>query len=160
MAIALNKVIFEKAVQLLAQRDYSTKQLSQKLFVFFSKKDDQLDAESLTQAINDVITRCQQSHWLDDMQYIKKYIEMRSRKGFGKNRIVLELKQRGLKREMIDALMQQIDIDWVEIALHQLNKKFKEIDKNDLKQKRQIIQFLLYRGFSQTEVNSAYRFTV
>ena len=160
MTIALNKVIFEKAVQLLAQRDYSTKQLSQKLFVFFSKKDDQLDAESLTQAINDVITRCQQSHWLGDMQYIKKYTEMRSRKGFGKNRIVLELKQRGLKREMVDEFMQQIDIDWVEIAHNQLNKKFKEIDKHDLKQKRQIIQFLLYRGFSQTEVNSVYQIMV
>lgn len=165
----LTKILRNKAVQLLAQRDHSSYELSQKLMIFLTKylskkidptnNDDaiceQIKTEFSTQ-ITEVIEYCIAHHWLNDIEYATKYIEMQARKGYGKYRIVMELKRRGLSIEMLQSALHQTDINWIEVAMQQIIKKFKKIDKKDLIQKKKIIQFLLSRGFAQDEIKSAY----
>lgn len=162
MSHNLNKLILAKAVQLLAQRDHSSYELTRKLTLFFSKKikcaeDDY--PEQLTQLktqIEHVIKHCTQKHWMDDEQYIEKYIFMRANKGYGKYKISLELKQRGLSSDINKKLLSIVDINWSEIAYQQLLKKFKVIDSKNNQQKQKIVQFLTSRGFTQNDIKTAY----
>lgn len=158
----LNKLILNKAVQLLAQRDHSSCELSRKLTLFFSKKitcskDDYPEQlNQLKAEIEHVIEHCTNQHWMDDKQYIEKYIFMRAHKGYGKYKISLELKQRGLSSDLSRELLLLADIDWSKIAHHQLLKKFKLIEPKNNQQKQKVIQFLKARGFTQLDIKTAY----
>ena len=162
MSHNLNKLILAKAVQLLAQRDHSSYELTRKLTLFFSKKIKCAEAdypEQLTQLktqIEHVIKHCTQKHWMDDEQYTEKYIFMRANKGYGKYKISLELKQRGLSSDLNKKLLNIADINWSEIAYQQLLKKFKVIDSKNNQQKQKVVQFLTSRGFTQNDIKTAY----
>ncbi|MDF7667077.1 regulatory protein RecX [Orbaceae bacterium ESL0727] len=194
----LTKALRNRAIQLLAQRDYSSCELSQKLMLFLRKQfepklnrsvkrqrygqpaktffvsedsyaldntiNNNIDSDDLyeqlklqfNQQIANVIDYCVANHWINDDEYAKKYTEMQARKGYGKYRINMELTQRGLSADLIQSAFLHVEIDWVAIAAAQMAKKFKQIDKKDLLQKRKVMQFLLARGFSQDEIKLAY----
>lgn len=151
---SLNKTLYSKAVQLLAQRNHSTFELKQKLSLFITKKGDNYhdNSDQISHQIDAVIQYCLSRHWLDDNNYISQYIDIRVRKGYGKNRIFMELKQKGLDKSLILAVINQKDIDWHQLALNQVNKKFTNINLRNIQQKSKINQFLLYRGFCQEEI--------
>ena len=162
MSHNLNKLILAKAVQLLAQRDHSSYELTRKLTLFFSKKikcvedDYPEELSQLKIQIEHVIKHCIHQHWMDDEQYIEKYIFMRANKGYGKYKISLELKQRGLSFDLNKKLLNIADINWSEIAYQQLLKKFKVIDSKNNQQKQKVVQFLTSRGFTQNDIKTAY----
>ena len=162
MSHNLNKLILAKAVQLLAQRDHSSYELTRKLTLFFSKKikcvedDYPEELSQLKIQIEHVIKHCTHQHWMDDEQYIEKYIFMRANKGYGKYKISLELKQRGLSSDLNKKLLNIADINWSEIAYQQLLKKFKVIDSKNNQQKQKVVQFLTSRGFTQNDIKTAY----
>ena len=162
MSHNLNKLILAKAVQLLAQRDHSSYELTRKLTLFFSKKikcvedDYPEELSQLKIQIEHVIKHCIHQHWMDDEQYIEKYIFMRANKGYGKYKISLELKQRGLSSDINKKLLSIVDINWSEIAYQQLLKKFKVIDSKNNQQKQKVVHFLTSRGFTQNDIKTAY----
>ncbi|MCX8578072.1 regulatory protein RecX [Gilliamella sp. CG13] len=162
MSKKLNKSILNKAVQLLAQRDHSSYKLNQKLTLFFAKKIKSSDEEyheqyhQLSSEINDVIEYCIEQNWMNDAQYIEKYITMRANKGYGKYRIALELKQRGLATDLSREILNNSDINWSEIAHQQLIKKFKQIDPKNKPLWYKNIQFLTTRGYTQDDVKNVY----
>lgn len=171
-----DKIILHKAVQLLAQRDYSEFDLHKKLELYVKRqiikatqksRDNSSPLvtlseytieipENLKQKIANAVVYCQNHQWLDDHSYVEKYVRMRSRSGYGRNRIVLELKQKGLPSVLVDNIINESNIDWFAIAVQQLNKKFKSVIKQDLKQKAKIYRFLLSRGFLPEEVHHVY----
>ncbi|MDF7671126.1 regulatory protein RecX [Orbaceae bacterium ESL0721] len=168
----LAKILRNKAVQLLAQRDHSSYELSQKLLIFATKSflskksyekaafnDDEIYEQKRAEyrlLIADVISYCTSHGWINDAEYVKKYIDMQVRKGNGRYKIAMELKQRGLQIEIVQSMLSNTYIDWAEVAANQIVKKFKQINKKDQTQKRKIVQFLLSRGFAQDEIKSAY----
>ncbi|WP_279084502.1 regulatory protein RecX [Gilliamella apis] len=162
MSHNLNKLILAKAVQLLAQRDHSSYELTRKLTLFFSKKIKCIEddyPEELSQLkiqIEHVIKHCTHQHWMDDEQYIEKYIFMRANKGYGKYKISLELKQRGLSSDLNKKLLNLADINWSEIAYQQLLKKFKLIDPKNNQQKQKVAQYLTSRGFTTCDIKTVY----
>ena len=162
MSHNLNKLILAKAVQLLAQRDHSSYELTRKLTLFFSKKikcvedDYPEELSQLKIQIEHVIKHCIHQHWMDDEQYIEKYIFMRANKGYGRYKISLELKQRGLSSDINKKLLSLADINWAEIAYQQLLKKFKLIDPKNNQQKQKVVQFLISRGFTQSDIKTMY----
>lgn len=156
-----NKLIFDKAVQLLAQRDHSSYELSQKLKLFFLNKiqrsdDDNHQFYQLQINIDGVIQQCIEKNWINDTQFIENYINRRAKKGYGQYKIVVELKQRGLSVNLSRNLLLSLNIDWVSIASEQLIKKLKKINVKDIQQKHKGCQFLLNRGFTQDEIKEAY----
>ncbi|MWP45894.1 regulatory protein RecX [Gilliamella sp. Pas-s27] len=158
----LNKSILNKAVQLLAQRDHSSYELSQKITFFFAKKLSPLDEDyhdqltKLKTEIQDVIGYCINQKWINDEQYIEKYIVMRANKGYGKYKIAIELKQRGLPTDLSHQLLQMSDINWGSIAHEQLLKKLKQIKPQNNNKKQKGIQFLIARGYTQDDIKTAY----
>lgn len=181
----LIKILRHRAVQLLAQRDHSSYELSQKLALFLTKqRKKQLEKQSrkplnepnqfvnsseflnfdenpqstgtqFSAEIMQVIDYCITHRWLNDAEYIKKYTDMQSRKGYGRYRIAMELKQRGLPSDTIPAVF--AEVNWIDVATQQIIKKFKQIDAKDMIQKKKVIQFLLSKGFAQDEIKTAYK---
>lgn len=155
---SLYKELLHKAVQLLAQRNHSAYELKNKLITFCQKKysGEEYDGDAIYPVINQIIDECIAKKWLNEDIYIEQYIAMRSRKGYGNNRIILELKQRGVTNSAIMNVMSASNIDWIEIGIKQVTKKFPLIEHNDLKQKSKIFQFLSYKGFSQDQIQLIY----
>ncbi|SCC04894.1 regulatory protein RecX [Gilliamella intestini] len=158
----LNKSILNKAVQLLAQRDHSSYELTQKITFFFAKKQLSLDEgyhEQLTKLkaeIQNVIEYCINQKWINDEQYIEKYIVMRANKGYGKYKIAMELKQRGLPTDLSQQLLQMSDINWGNLAHAQLIKKLKQIKQKNNDKKQKGIQFLIARGYTHDDIKTAH----
>ncbi|OCG57360.1 regulatory protein RecX [Gilliamella sp. Imp1-1] len=158
----LNKSILNKAVQLLAQRDHSSYELSQKMIFFFAKKlqsteDEYHDQLSTLKAeIQDVVEHCINQNWINDAHYIEKYIVMRANKGYGKYKIAMELKQRGLSVDLSRQLLQASNINWGNLAYKQLLKKSKQIKAKNTNEKQKVIQFLIARGYTQNDIKTAY----
>ncbi|OCG02180.1 regulatory protein RecX [Gilliamella sp. wkB112] len=158
----LNQVILNKAVQLLAQRDHSSYELTQKITLFFSKKikcsedeyPDQLNQLKLK--IHQVIEYCISKNWVNDAEFIEKYIIMRANKGYGKYKISAELKKRGLANNLTHTLLQQSSINWSNIASRQLIKKFKQFDPKNKQQQLKGMQFLITRGYTQDDIKTVY----
>lgn len=155
---SLYNTLLNKAVQLLAQRNHTVLEIKQKLSQFCYKKyannpDDITDLPSKIQAVVDY---CIEQKWLNELSYIEQYVLMRSRKGYGKNRIVLELKQRGIDDGIAWELINQQDIDWIDIGIAQVSKKYRSMDKNSLQQKSKIFQYLSYKGFAQEDIRLIY----
>ncbi|OCG13352.1 hypothetical protein A9G24_08005 [Gilliamella sp. App6-5] len=156
----LNKLILNKAVQLLAQRDHSSYELSQKITFFFAKKRQSTDEEYQSQLIKlkieiqDVIEYCINQNWINDEQYIEKYIVMRANKGYGKYKIAMELKQRGLPVDLSQQLLQMANINWEDLAYKQLLKKLKQINHKNSNKKQKCIQFLISRGYTQDDIKT------
>ncbi|WP_176700269.1 MULTISPECIES: regulatory protein RecX [unclassified Gilliamella] len=156
----LNKSILNKAVQLLAQRDHSSYELGQKITFFFAKKLQSTDEKyhdqlaTLKTEILDVIEYCINQNWINDEQYIKNYIVMRANKGYGKYRIAMELKQRGLSVDLSRQLLQMSNINWANLAYKQLIKKLKLIDFKNNHKKQKVINFLIARGYTQDDIKT------
>lgn len=156
--LALYKELLHKAVQLLAQRNHSAYELKNKLFTFYQKKysNEELESDFIYSVINSVLEECSAKKWLNEDDYVEQYIAMRARKGYGKNRIILELKQRGIDNAASLAIMSKQNIDWIDIGVHQVIKKFRSIAPKDLQQKSKIMLFLAYKGFSQEQIKLIY----
>ena len=158
----LNKLILNKAVQLLAQRDHSSYELTNKIIQFFTKKIkcsedeyyEQLNQLRIETA--DVIQYCTNQNWMNDTQYIEKYIVMRANKGYGRYKIAMELKQRGLSTDLIHELLRILDINWVYNAHKQLLKKFKQVNVKNISEKQKVTQFLVTRGYTQDDIKDVY----
>ena len=158
----LNKLILNKAVQLLAQRDHSSYELTNKIIQFFTKKIkcsedeyyEQLNQLRIETA--DVIQYCTNQNWMNDTQYIEKYIVMRANKGYGRYKIAMELKQRGLSTDLIHELLRILDINWVYNAHKQLLKKFKQVNVKNISEKQKVMQFLVTRGYTQDDIKDVY----
>lgn len=124
------------ALGMLARRDHSTEEVRRKL------KD---KCQASSEEAQEVIDYLYEYKYLDDKRFASAYCRYRINKGFGPERILRDLDEKGVDRAIANAEVDAID-DWQAIALSVKNKKFKS-PPEDFKQKAKQIQFLRYRGF-------------
>ncbi|WP_439243142.1 recombination regulator RecX [Lonepinella sp. BR2474] len=137
-SLALNYLI-----NLLARRDYSEYEVRCKMQEkAFSEED-----------IDQALTHCQQRNWQSDQRFAENYLNYRANRGFGVNRIKQELRQlKGVSSEVIQAVVEQSEIDWSAMALDVLSRKFPHYqDKLDIKIKQKIWRYMLSHGFYAEE---------
>ncbi|CNF36092.1 recombination regulator RecX [Yersinia rohdei] len=159
--------LLSRAMRLLSQRDHSESELRRKLAIQpFSAKGnwgkrgvsgagepvEDIDPKVVEQ----VIAYCYQHNWLDDSRFATSYINSRSRKGYGAQRIRSELMQKGVDKELIQAAFDISEIDWCMLAKEVAQRKFGEVLPVDWKEKAKVQRYLLYRGFFQEEIQSIY----
>ncbi|AKP34451.1 recombination regulator RecX [Yersinia aleksiciae] len=159
--------LLSRAMRLLSQRDHSESELRRKLAAQpFSAKGNwgrraNSEGEKLTddidpKVIDQVIAYCYQHDWLDDSRFATSYINSRSRKGYGAQRIRSELMQKGVDKERIQAAFEISEIDWCMLAKEVAQRKFSETLPVEWKEKAKVQRYLLYRGFFQEEIQSIY----
>ncbi len=136
---------YQSAMNMLARREHSVFELTRKL--------QQKDFPS--ELIQQVIERLVADNLLSDERYAEAYVRMRSARGFGLQRIRMEMKERGVASELISDAIEQSEVDWNALALEVRYKKFGEQPAEELALRAKQMKFLQYRGFSHAQINAA-----
>lgn len=139
----MSSLALSYVVNLLARREYSEFELRNKMQEkAFSEEE-----------IEHVLTYCQQKNWQSDKRFAENYINARSQRGYGVNRIKQELRQlKGVTNDVIEEAFFESDIDWSSLALVTLRKKFPNYtEKQTAKNKQKIWQYMLSHGFYSEE---------
>lgn len=141
----LSRQISTKAIALLARREHSEKELRTKLLRVFK------DHDALVQG---VIEQLKHDDYLSDRRFAACYIRSRANRGFGPERILLELGAKGVDSSSgLDALqeLEQTELNWSAVIERVWRKKFSD-PPADFGQKFKQTRFLQYRGFSLEQI--------
>lgn len=136
--------LYHVALGLLTRRDHSQKELELKLRARFSVSSIELDI--LFEALSTY-------GYLNDQRFASAYTRARMRKGFGPERIRMELREKGVADELIDIALSAEELDWSAVAQTVWQKKYRQ-PPNDLKEKAKQGNFLRYRGFNSEHFGS------
>lgn len=141
------QAIREKAIQLLARRDYSVRELQNKLHAAF-------DPEQVEQVLSALAEQGLQS----DERFANGLVRGRISQGHGPIRIQAELKQKGIEQSLIQQAMDANEVDWFEQALATYQRRFGTHHATDMKVRAKQMRFLQYRGFSLDQIRYALDF--
>lgn len=87
--------------------------------------------------------------YINDITYAKKYVNQRVNvKGYGKNKVIYELRQKGINDKIIDKVTEDIEEDEENTALKFATKKAKNLDLSNYSDRQKIFSYLQRRGFS------------
>ncbi len=148
MKEVLPKRALDRSYKLLMSRDYTVKQLKDKLIG---------DGYPM-QIIEDTIEKLKNEKYLDDERFAENYIFWKS-KTKSRKRMIMDLKQRGIEFDassnVYDELLEKNDIDNEEtIILAFLAKKGFAPDSATYEEKQKMTQTLLRKGFSFDSIHN------
>lgn len=153
--------LLERATRILAMRDHSEAEFRRKLVVAceraaqFSRQDP--PPEPVTpEEIDRVVEWCYQHNWLDDARFAERYLAGRSRKGYGPQRIRMELGQKGVDKELIDEALSGFEADWHSLALSVAERKFGLPLPTEWKEKAKVQRYLMSKGFFMEDIRSVF----
>ena len=137
-----------RAMNLLKSRDYTEKQLEDKL------RDGGYPEPVVIQAMDYM----KAFRYIDDLRYAKSYLDtFAGRKSL--RRMQQELQQKGISRSVLEqavAVWQQNGgQDELQMAYRLLEKKHYNRDSCDWKEKQRLYNFLIYKGFSAEVIRKA-----
>jgi len=153
--------LLERATRILAMRDHSEAEFRRKLVLateraaHFSR--DETPPEPLTtEEIEQIVAWCYQHNWLDDARFAEHYLAGRSRKGYGPQRIRMELGQKGVDNVLIDETLLNAAIDWQSLAFHVAERKFGLPLPSEWKEKAKVQRYLMTKGFFMEDIRSVF----
>ena len=126
------------AMNLLARREHSLKELRQKLHKRFP------DPEILDRELQ----RLAEENLQSDQRYAQSYARQRAGRGFGPLRVRQEMRERGIADGDIDTAFESAEVDWSAIVLGVYDKKFGSAPAKDMQERARRARFMQYRGFS------------
>lgn len=94
-----------------------------------------------------VLDNLAKEKYQSDERFVGSYVHSRSGKGYGPERIQLELQQKGVSEAMVNAAFANIEIDWQALAKKVYQKKFGDSPPQSFQEKVKRQQFMRYRGF-------------
>ena len=140
------KALRRQAMDLLSRREYLYSELAVKLQKRIA--DPELIAE--------VLTALARENLQSDQRYCDSYVRQRSARGYGPERIRLELCHKGAQAGQVDTAMQAAGHDWYELARRARVKKFGPAMPADFREKSKQLRFLQYRGFGGDYAHAAF----
>ena len=143
----MSQSLRERAMNYLARREHSVKELTQKL----TKAEFELDE------IEETIHRLTEQNLQSDQRFAEDYTLYRSQRGFGSQWIRQELKQRGIDGELINDIFEQSEIDWFALAHDVRCKRFGEQSPENIKDRAKQQRFLNYRGFTHEQITESFK---
>jgi len=144
--------LLDRAMRILGMRDHSEQEFRRKLTAPVMTKTGPEPVDATEDDINNVVSWCYENRYLDDARFARQFIASRSRKGYGPARIRQELTQKGIDRETGEEAMRESDIDWIEIAREQAQRKYGDPLPAVFAEKVKVQRFLLYRGFLMEDI--------
>lgn len=147
---------FEQALKLLNRRDYARKALSDRLYKLGHSRPD----------IDAAVERLTELRYLDDARYALAVVRTRAlQSGWGRKRIVLDLRKRGVDESTALAALDEFEAasdeldeemaDWSSRARRLVTRKFGEEPPKEPKEWKRRIAFLMRRGFSYEQARRA-----
>ncbi|MFS2225365.1 regulatory protein RecX [Pantoea sp. B65] len=152
--------LLDRAMRILAMRDHSEAEFRQKLTLSMQRsarfRQEEIP-EIAEEDIEKVVAWCYQHDWLDDNRFAERFVASRSRKGYGPQRIRMELGQKGIGRELIDTAFDAAAIDWSAQAFAIAERKFGLPFPTDWKEKAKVQRYLLSKGFFMEDIQAIFR---
>ena len=138
-----------RAMNLLQKKDYTTKQLADKLREGLYSED----------VIADAIDYVTSYRYLDDERYARDYIVYQMERR-SKNRIIQDLTSKGIEKESINTLISELypdDENDAELKQIQqlLSKKHYDPMCADFKEKQKLTAFLMRKGYNLSDIKKA-----
>lgn len=134
--------LMAKGIRLLSMREHSVKEISKKLSV----KCESLD---LVYAVVDELVA---NKYLSDQRFTESFVRSRQNRGFGPNKIKLELSEKGIENNLIDDYLDVNSAIWYESAEQQYSKKYGGGPIDDYKTWAKRARFMQSRGFSMEHI--------
>jgi regulatory protein len=133
------------AVELLARREHSRRELTRKLGTRgFSDE-----------VIAGVLDELERSGALADARFTDVFVRSRVSKGQGPQRIRAELAQRGIGGAAADEVLRGAEVDWLETIRAVRRKRFGPELPHDYAERAKQARFLQYRGFDGEQIRAA-----
>lgn len=134
---------YNKAIYLLGFRDYSCKELK-----------DKLKLEYPEESIEKTIEKLKSLKFLDDDRFAQKYVRVLIfEKYFSKKRAKFELIKKGIDKELTSNIVEDVDVDEKEQIEFLISHKYKDAYKDE-KIKRRAMAFLQRYGYSFSDIAS------
>ena len=148
---SIRQDIRSAALGYLARREHSYKELMAKITAKYS-----CSANVVELVLDELV----ESQLLSDQRFADIYIRSRLNKGFGPERIALELREKGIDQVIITEGLNDSDIDWRDVAFNVWKKKFRlsigHLPTLDYSEKARQSNFLRYRGFRHREIEAIF----
>jgi len=144
-AAADSAAIRLRALDYLARREHSRLELNRKLELKFPARSAQ---------VAKALDRLEQQGLLSDRRFAEAFVRAGLARGQGPWRMRAELCQRGIAGDLIDAVIDGAGIDWRDLAVQVLAKKFGASPAADFREKTRRMRFLQQRGFSADLIRS------
>ena len=148
MTVVLPKRAKLRAMNLLQKKDYTEKQLRDKLS----------DGDYPQELIDEAISYVRSFHYIDDERYARDYItyHMSSR---SKNRIIQDLANKGIGKDIYQGILDELYQEDSDAEIEQINKllikKHYDPDTTEFEDKQRIIAFLMRKGYSSSDIRRA-----
>lgn len=170
--------MYEKALDLLTQREYSRKELADKLVQKAARKTRQsrdirdfgvtdasfsdivlnaqkADYGKLREQANDICDKLEESGLLSDERFARMFAEEKLRtKHLSARGLKTALQQKGVSREIAEQVVEDLNPDPEEAIRDLLRTKYRNRDLTDEREKRRTVQALLRLGYTYSEINS------
>jgi regulatory protein len=133
-----------KCIDLLSRREYSYKELKDKLLPLTE------DESLVSKAIDWMVAQRYQS----DERFAIMYVRSKAMSGYGPIRIKLELNQKGIDELLIEKSFEENseEISWTDQVDRLILKKSKNIDITDFKSRSKVMGYLQRKGFSIDQI--------
>ncbi|MGI2026484.1 regulatory protein RecX [Endozoicomonas acroporae] len=133
------------AMDLLARREHGFTELARKLSGRFPRE-----------LVFDALTRLREERLQSDDRFVESFVYSRQQRGYGPVRIKSELFQKGVDSELIGQYLLEQDDHWDELAKAVKERKFGASVPRDHKERARQTRFLAQRGFSMSQIYSAF----
>lgn len=137
------KTVMGRALDLLARREHSARELSHKLAARG------FEAEH----IDAVLEQLTSKGLLNEQRFMECYVQGRIQRGFGPLRIQAELRERGAESPDWSA---DTDINWFELAATARQKRFGAKAPEDFRERAKQMRFLQQRGFTSEQIRAVF----
>ncbi len=127
------------AIYSLAMREHSRKELYQKL-----QKKEYIEGVDVDQLLDEL----EEKDYLNEQRFAESFVRYRASRGQGSIKISSELYVRGIDRNLITQTLESSEINWFDLAIEQMVKKFGKSKSVDFKEKAKRMRFLFGRGFN------------
>lgn len=128
------------ALSLLARREYSQKELKQRLMTKLSPSE-----------VDEVINVCLEQRLLSDERFVESRIRHRIQQGYGPKWISQELHQFGIGGDLIENFLPQDENYWVEQAMLVMQKKWPCLES----QLPKIQRYMYQKGYCTSQIRQA-----
>lgn len=133
---------FDTAIYYISLKDRTTKEI-------YNKLEDKGYGED---EINTAIEKLLYYRYLDDKKYAFSYIKSNIDKK-GIRLITSELMAKGVDKQDILEVLEEIDVDEASTVKEIYNRRFVDMDINDQRQRRKVVSYFLRRGFTYDTIN-------
>ncbi len=103
--------------------------------------------------IEDLLDTLSKKGLQSDERFTESFVHHSLNKGQGPNKIVQELRQRGIDSVLIEQYLDSDSIDWLSLTEEVRIKKYGENLPDDYQNKAKQSRFLYSRGFTSEQIN-------